>query len=251
MKHLYSFGLAVVSALLLVTAINFALPYKLANTLTGYDGNPANFVNWINIHVWIWIAFFMGMVSVWQVAQGLRAQKLWASEDILDRDPLAIYDRNDRIAIYSKVGELPPEAIVRQMIQRPLAQYQGSKSWSQANEVLQSTTLEVQNRTELSYTLSRYLSWLIPTLGFIGTVLGISEALGQIGVLTPADFAEATFLPAVISSLGIAFSTTLIALVLSGILILYISIIQAEEEAFITDIFGDCVENLLNKLHED
>ena len=73
----------------------------------------------------------------------------------------------------------------------------------------------------------------------------------MVGDLTPEDFEQAAFLPQVVAELGIAFSTTLIALVLSGILIFFASFMQAEEEKFITDVFSDCVDNLLNKLHEE
>lgn len=250
MTHLYSFAAGLAAALGLFLAVNFALPGGMANMLTGYDGDPANPWNWVNVHLAIWTAFFMGMASVWQIDRLLRQQRSWAAGEFLDRDPHSMYDREDRIAIYSSVSDLPREAIVRQMIQRPLAQYQGSKSWSQANEVLQATALEIQSRSDLAYTVPRYLSWLVPTLGFVGTVLGISHALAEVGLLRPEDFAEATFLPPVVGALGIAFSTTLIALVLAGVLILYISVVQAAEDSFVTDLFGDCVENLLNKLHE-
>ena len=53
----------------------------------------------------------------------------------------------------------------------------------------------------------RYLQWLIPGLGFLGTVYGLGEALDS--AVTTDD------MPAVITQLGVAFNTTLVALVLS------------------------------------
>lgn len=251
MKQLGSIGVAIAMSLLLFAALNFGAPGWLSEAGTGYNGRPDDWTNWFNVHLAIWASFFLGLISVYLNWRGLVQQRAIAAEPILNRAQNIVYEREDRREIFAKASALPEFSIVRQMVQRALAQYQGSKSWSQANEVLQATTEEMQHRVELSYTTVRYLSWLIPTLGFIGTVLGIANALETVGELTPDDFAEAAFLPAVVAELGIAFSTTLVALILSGVLIFFASFIQAEEEKFITDVFSDCVDNLLNKLHEE
>jgi biopolymer transport protein ExbB/TolQ len=69
------------------------------------------------------------------------------------------------------------------------------------------------DRRHARYSLVRILIWAIPLLGFLGTVLGISEALGKLSVGASED------LPAMIaglqSSLYVAFDTTAQALVLS------------------------------------
>lgn len=251
MKHLISFAVAVVCGYIVVMALNFLAPTWISAAATGFNGRIGDLSNYFNVHLTIWIAFFMGMFSVGQNLLSLQTQQAYASGEILNRAPNIIYDREDRRAIYMRASNLPEGAIIRQMVLRALAQFQGSKSWTQANEVLQATTIEIQQRIELNYTVVRYLTWLIPTLGFIGTVVGISSALGQVGLLTPEDFADASFLPEVVGLLGTAFSTTMMALILSGILILFTSVVQASEETFVTNLFSDCVEHLLNKLHED
>ena len=251
MKQLISLCTAILFSLVLFAAINFLGPMWLAETTTGFNGQPEDWTNWFNVHLAIWASFFLGIISVFLNWRSLRNQKIMAAQPLLNREQNVVYEREDRREIFAKASKLSESSIVRQMVQRALAQYQGSKSWSQANEVLLATTEEMQQRVEHGYTTVRYLSWLIPTLGFIGTILGIANALGVVGELTPEDFEQAAFLPQVVAELGIAFSTTLIALVLSGILIFFASFMQAEEEKFITDVFSDCVDNLLNKLHEE
>lgn len=243
--------LAIVLAIIVFASLNFLGPHWLSETATGFDGRPDDWTNWINVHLAIWASFFLGLISISLNWRGLSEEKNIAAQPILNRDKNIVYEREDRREIFTKTSKLPERSIVRQMIQRALAQYQVSKSWSQANEILQSTVEELQQRVEINYTIVRYLSWLIPTLGFIGTVLGIANALEAVGALTPEDFEQAAFLPEVVAELGIAFSTTLVALMLSGVLIFFASFAQAEEERFITDVFGDCVENLLNKLHAE
>lgn len=68
---------------------------------------------------------------------------------------------------------------------------------------------------EIEYTLVDYLIWAMPSLGFIGTVLGIGFALGNadqvVRATDPASQAQA--ITGVTSLLSVAFDTTLIALV--------------------------------------
>ena len=55
----------------------------------------------------------------------------------------------------------------------------------------------------------RYISWAIPSIGFIGTVRGIGEALAQADKAVQGDIAGVT------QSLGVAFNSTFIALLIS------------------------------------
>lgn len=64
-----------------------------------------------------------------------------------------------------------------------------------------------------SYGLVRLLVWAIPMLGFLGTVIGISDALGGLSVGDSQNFEG--MLGKLRSSLYVAFDTTAIALVLS------------------------------------
>ncbi len=66
------------------------------------------------------------------------------------------------------------------------------------------------------YSLVRILIWATPMLGFLGTVLGISQALGGINVGPENDFQE--MMGGLRASLYVAFDTTALALVLSMVL---------------------------------
>ena len=239
--------------LTLVTFLIFAFlgSARVGNLVVGTDANHILPFGFLNVHFTIWFCFYFGLSSVGASMLQLRGQKAYFAVDLLNREEHGIYDKEDRDQIYQRTSKLPAQSIVRQMILRALAQYQVSRSWSHANEVLQATALEQQGRVELSYTLVRYLTWLVPTLGFVGTVLGIANALEFAGGLVPEDFQDGGFLATLVQELGLAFSTTFMALILSGILIFVASLTQSAEERFITDVFADCVDNLLNKLHED
>ena len=72
------------------------------------------------------------------------------------------------------------------------------------------------DRQQQRYSLVRILIWATPMLGFLGTVLGISQALGGINVGPDNDFQQ--MMDGLRGSLYVAFDTTALALTLSMIL---------------------------------
>lgn len=121
---------------------------------------------------------------------------------------------------------------------------------------LDKSTLELyQHETELRYNLLRYLVWLIPTLGFIGTVVGIAFALESVpthfeggaldlGSAGPAMMRDLT------ARLGVAFYTTLLALLQSALLMFAMHLIQGREEGALNRVGEYCLDNLINRLYE-
>lgn len=76
----------------------------------------------------------------------------------------------------------------------------------------------------------RYLIWAIPSVGFIGTVRGIGVALSY------ADEAVKGNLSGVTNYLGVAFNSTLVALLSSLLLMLGVHILQNVQESLILDV---------------
>ncbi len=94
-------------------------------------------------------------------------------------------------------------------------------------------------KSDESFLLPRYLVWAIPILGFIGTVLGISLAADGIRRLVSAERGISELsneLGQAIAPLGIAFDTTLIALSLSVVLMLVLTLAQRGEENLVGQI---------------
>lgn len=106
---------------------------------------------------------------------------------------------------------------------------------------------------ETGYAGIRYLIWLIPTLGFIGTVLGIGQGLqGFAGIIQNADsFATVKEnLPDVTKALGTAFDTTLLALSLSVFAVLYMSWMLKREEHILEKINMLCLDGVCAMFEE-
>lgn len=95
---------------------------------------------------------------------------------------------------------------------------------------------------ETSFSLVKVLLWAIPILGFIGTVIGMSQAVGSFdAVLGNADNVDGlkAGLTKVTSGLGTAFDTTYLALVISVLLAVPINLIERQEEQILSSIDGD------------
>ena len=88
----------------------------------------------------------------------------------------------------------------------------------------------------------RYIAWAIPSIGFTGTVRGIGEALGQAYRAVEGDIAGVT------TSLGVAFNSTFIALVISIVLMFLMHQLQLIQERLVLDTHNYCDSRLLNHL---
>ncbi|MBV8487682.1 MAG: MotA/TolQ/ExbB proton channel family protein, partial [Planctomycetaceae bacterium] len=98
------------------------------------------------------------------------------------------------------------------------------------------------------FTLTRYILYLLPVIGFIGTVEGISKALMNISKVLPMVKDLDAFLnnlTGVTSALQIAFDITLLALFLSAALMLVQTLVFRKSEALLARVDGWVVESVL------
>jgi len=84
-------------------------------------------------------------------------------------------------------------------------------------------------RLESELSIIRYVAWAIPSVGFIGTVRGIGNALGQAHRAVEGDITGVT------ASLGVAFNSTFIALVISIVLMFFVHQLQLMQERLVLD----------------
>ena len=91
-------------------------------------------------------------------------------------------------------------------------------------------------------TMIRYLIWAIPSLGFVGTVRGIGQALSN------ADKALAGDISGMSQSLGVAFNSTFVALLISLVLMLFLHLLQKMEDSLLINIQSYSDKFLLNRI---
>lgn len=90
--------------------------------------------------------------------------------------------------------------------------------------------------------LNKYILWAIPSVGFLGTVRGIGEALVR------ADEALAGDITGVASMLGVAFNSTFCALFISLLLMLVSYLLQGREERLVANYKRFIATDLIGKL---
>ena len=122
---------------------------------------------------------------------------------------------------------------------------------SDVDEMLRSQAELDESSMETSYSLLRGFIWAIPVLGFIGTVMGLSVAIGGFGdVLSktsdPAALADS--LKGVTGDLSTAFETTLLALLFALVLQLLVTFLHKGEEEFLDSCAEYCQRNVVGKL---
>jgi biopolymer transport protein ExbB/TolQ len=109
------------------------------------------------------------------------------------------------------------------------------------------------NALDSSYTTLRVFIWAIPILGFIGTVLGIGTAVAAFSdtVSSAVDLdVMKESIGSVATGLGVAFDTTLLALVTSIVLMFPMSWLQKFEESLLARVDDYCDSELAGRLEE-
>jgi hypothetical protein len=115
-------------------------------------------------------------------------------------------------------------------------------------DVSSSTHIIVESeaeRLESELAMIRYISWAIPSIGFIGTVRGIGEALAQADKAVKGDIAGVTM------SLGVAFNSTFIALLISIFLMFLVHQLQLMQERLVFDAETYCNDKVIRHLKTD
>lgn len=119
------------------------------------------------------------------------------------------------------------------------------------DEILRSQASQDEAAMDTSYALLQGFVWAIPVLGFIGTVLGLSEAIGQFsGVLGASkDVGQiSAALKGVTAGLATAFDTTLVALLAALIVQLLMTVIRKNEEEFLDSAMDYGLKNVVGRL---
>ncbi|MDA0823806.1 MAG: MotA/TolQ/ExbB proton channel family protein [Proteobacteria bacterium] len=98
------------------------------------------------------------------------------------------------------------------------------------------------DRLDSELSMMRYIVWAIPSIGFIGTVRGIGQALGQAHRAVEGDIVGVTV------SLGVAFNSTFIALVISLFIMFIMHQLQLMQERLVLDTQSYCDVNLMRHL---
>jgi biopolymer transport protein ExbB/TolQ len=132
---------------------------------------------------------------------------------------------------------LPPRCLLV-----ALQRFAATENINDASTLVQTVCQNEAERLESELSMIRYIVWAIPSIGFIGTVRGIGDALGLAYQAVEGDITGVT------QSLGVAFNSTFVALLLSLVLMFLVHQFQLTQERFVLDTQAYCDERLVRHL---
>ena len=146
----------------------------------------------------------------------------------------------------------PERFVLFNRIKRALQNLHNVGNLSDVSEMLRSQAENDESHFESSYGLLYGIVWAIPILGFIGTVIGLSGAIGSFGLVLNGDGSNIGALKeglgVVTGNLGIAFDTTFLALILAMVVQLLMTVIKKREELFLDECRDYAHVNVISRL---
>ena len=150
-----------------------------------------------------------------------------------------------------RVCDDPRQFVLLNRITIALANLRNLGRVADVDEILNTQAEHDESSMETSYSLLQGFVWAIPVLGFIGTVQGLSDAVGGFGgVLSTADDLSQMkdALKSVTAGLSVAFETTLEGLVAAMAIQLLLTGLKKAEEEFLDSCSEYCVRHIVGRL---
>lgn len=152
--------------------------------------------------------------------------------------------------IYATVDD-PKQFLLFNRIMIALSNLRNLGRVSDVGDILRAQAESDESSMYSSYSMVEGFVWAIPVLGFIGTVLGLSAAIGGFSnvIAQASDISQlADALKGVTAGLSKAFQTTLVALVAALSVQLLLTYLKKSEEDFLDACGEYCTRHVVSKL---
>jgi biopolymer transport protein ExbB/TolQ len=194
------------------------------------------------------------ILGIWALAiMGYKAVKLLDERRLLDVDLVPVTDGmrilpEDTREFARQVQALPEDRqqmLLPRTLLNALRRFSSTRNIQDVSTSTHTICESEADRLESELSMIRYISWAIPSIGFIGTVRGIGEALAQADKAVQGDIAGVT------QSLGVAFNSTFIALLISIFLMFLVHQLQLLQERLVYDSENYTNEKLIRHMRAD
>jgi biopolymer transport protein ExbB/TolQ len=209
-----------------------------------------------------WVPYVITLLSMWSVViLTIKYRRLSQQLRVLDLDlvPTAFAERitpADARVFASYLRDLGKAYGSNLLLDRVLRALRHFSARQDVPAVVAQINNQAQidaDAVESSYTMLRVFVWAIPLLGFMGTVIGIGQSVSGFSdsVASAVDLEVMKYsIGAVTTGLGVAFDTTLLALIMSIVIMLPTSTLQKAEEDFLSECEHYCDEHLVRRLDD-
>ncbi|NNC64344.1 MAG: MotA/TolQ/ExbB proton channel family protein [Gammaproteobacteria bacterium] len=168
---------------------------------------------------------------------GFKAAKSLSERSLLQRELVPVPDGvrilpEDSREYARTIQALPDrmrDMLLPRVLLSSLERFGSTRNVQDVSSVANTLCESEGERLESELSMIRYIAWAIPSVGFIGTVRGIGDALGQAHRAVDGDIAGVT------QSLGTAFNSTFIALLISIVVMFLVHQLQLLQERLVFD----------------
>lgn len=226
----------------LVAGYNIIENHAIKRICEMFGGHlPFGFIQYITYIAFFWamfeVRYRMGRIKY--ETQGLRMQLLPEQEQWV----MTPNDVNELKLRMIDLGKQHQHEII-DVIKKACTKFRSTRAVSEVMDVVSNQVKLNMAKAETAQSSIRYAAWLIPSLGFIGTVVGIAASLGL------ADKAQdPEVMSQITNAMEVAFDTTLVSLLLSIPVMWYYHHLQETEETFYINMEDYVMENLVNRIN--
>jgi biopolymer transport protein ExbB/TolQ len=210
-----------------------------------------------------WVPYVITGISSWALCllaaklRQLRREAAVLELELIETPLPGRLRPDDAEIVLANLGSLPAPAMdsfLAARLIRALRHFEARRRVVEVVEHLAAESRADDLRVDASYSLVRVFVWAVPTLGFIGTVIGIGAAVGSFSdTLDAASSLEGMkeSIGSVTGGLGVAFDTTLLALVMSMLIMFPANAVQRIEETLLGQVDDYCTEHLVQRLEDE
>lgn len=198
--------------------------------------------------------FFVAMSILWLKMKKLRHQKDAMFLDVLPSDISQEVNAQNVGQFVDHLYGLPArlrDSMMVNRIRKALELFEVRQNNGEVSGMMDAQSNIDSARIGGSYSLVKVFLWAIPILGFIGTVLGLSQAIGSMDLKNVSDMDKImASIGNVTSGLGTAFDTTLLGLVLAMFLNFPMNTLAKAEDDNLNNIDAFCNEIVMPRLND-
>lgn len=194
---------------------------------------------------------FCFILGLWAMAiVGFKARNTLKERSLFERELVRV---SEGISIlpedtreYARPLQALPGGLREQLLPRALLaalqRFSSTRNVQDVSESVRQVCAAESDRLDSELSIVRYIAWAIPSIGFIGTVRGIGNALGL------AHEAVAGNIAGVTENLGVAFNSTFVALVISILVMFLVHQVQLVQERLVFDTQNYCDQQLVRHM---
>ena len=193
--------------------------------------------------------FFVGLAALVLKSLNLMFQRSIVATPLLDGIPAGGHSVAHCENLLARLARLPESwhdsYLVRRLREALEFVYRKNSAAGLDEEIRYLSDLDV-GRMQSSYALLWFIIWAVPIMGFLGTIIGITNAVSN---LSPKALEQS--LSGVTSGLGVAFDTTALSLSLATVLMFVKYFVERSENALLSRVDERANAELVGRFADD